>query len=925
MTRFSTLLQYVLLVAFLGAGKSLAAQCVSLGISTPLATGEVIVADEDFDYSSVPINFTFQPNASLSTGFLITDENYIVREVITDPSPLDLSAYANDPVVIIWAFTYTGDLLVTPGMSAFGTLATGCFNISSNCIMIVEGDDNGGGGGGGGDGGGGDGGGGGNPEPCVAEAGTVLPVSEESALDSMSQSVEIAVTLNGDQNIPAGYSQLFVLTLGTNLVVQQVNQTGTFTVTEPGIYRVHSFVAQVNDPTGPDYFDLNLVQIGVTTGFDLLMLLMDADICADLDIQGKPILVTTPNIADCAADAGTLIANETTVVLTNGMAIVGATVEGDQVVPTGFELIYVLSRVVNGTLVLQATSNSSFFVVTQPGIYRVHTFVAELTDPNDIDYIDPSIILPGVTTAQQIVDLINTSGVCASINVEGVVIEVVGSGLCNAEAGSAVPEETQIQLDQNGSATISVTPDGMQAVPPGYEQLYVLTFGPTMTVLEINDNGVFTVLSTGDYTVHVLIAEISNIASPHFLDLTQIQFGTTTASELNGQITGAGICAAIDLDGVTITVMPPDDGATCQAEAGSITADEDEIELTGGAITSISATADGDQVVPNGFEQVYLLTFGPDFIIEGVSTSSNFMVDMVGDYRIHVLVAETSEPASADFFDLSIIEPTLTPASLVVNYIANTGICASLGLEGAPITVSNIVCDAEAGSLTTDNTTVELGPIMAELTASSNGDNMVPAGFETVYVLTYGANDEFVEFAYSTPNFMVSELGTYTIRTLVAETTDPSSADYFNLMPGLNPWSDFQSIVNALDAAGVCADVDETGITIEVVEDSGAGPVDVHTGLTDGNTETINVSYHPNPVEDYIAVDASVLGLDAVESSQITVRLLGMDGQVILERRQKLSYGQIDFRLPLFDVQAGTYWLQIQSGDVVTVKRVVKM
>ena len=922
MTRFSTILQYLLLTTFLGAGNLLSAQCVSLGISTPLATGEVIVADDDFDYSSVPINFTFQPNNSVSTGFLITDENYIVREVITDPSPLDLSAFSDEEVVIIWAFTYTGELLVQPGQSAFGNLATGCFNISSNCIMIVQGDDDGGSGG---DGGGGDGGGGGNPEPCMAEAGTVLPVSEEEALDSLSQSVEIAVTLNGDQNLPAGYSQLFVLTLGTDLVVQQINETGVFVVTQPGIYRVHSLIAQTTNPGGPDYLDLGVVQIGVTTGFDLLMILMDADICADLDIQGKPILVTTPNIADCAADAGSLIANETDVVLTNGMAIVGATVEGDQVVPTGFELIYVLSRVVNGTLILQATSNSSFFVVTQPGIYRVHTFVAELTDPTDPDYIDPSIIIPGVTTAQEVVDLINTSGVCASINIEGVIIQVTGDGLCSAEAGSSTPAETEVQLDQNGTATIAVNPDGTQVVPPNYEQVYALTFGPTMTVLEINDTGVFTVLSTGDYTVHVLIAEISNIASPHFLDLTQIQFGTTTASELNGQITGAGVCADIDLNGITITVLPPDDGVTCDADSGSVTADANEVELIGGAVSAISATADGNQVIPGDFEQTYLLTYGANQIIEGVDTDGEFMVDVTGDYTIHVLVAETTDPASVDFLDLTTIEPGITSVSFLADLINTSGICASLGMNGAAITVSDIICDAEAGSLTTDESTVEMGPVMTQIGAESNGDALVPVGYETVYVLASGPESSFVEFSYDTPNFMVSETGSFTIRTLVGEFSDPSSPEYFNLQPGLASWADWQAIVDALDAAGVCADADETGVTIEVVDDSGGVSIGTHTDLTDSDSETIDLTYHPNPVEDYIAVDASVLGLDGVISSEITVRLLGMDGQVVLQRRQKLSYGKIGFRLPLFDVQAGTYWLQVQSGDAVTVRRVIKL
>jgi hypothetical protein len=100
----------------------------------------------------------------------------------------------------------------------------------------------------------------------------------------------LMATANGDANVPAGYSQAYVLTSGAGLVIEQLGATPEFTVTTGGLYTIHSFVF-------PSDLDLSVVVPGVTTGFDVNGLLVQGGgaLCASLDVAGAQF-----NVADCA-------------------------------------------------------------------------------------------------------------------------------------------------------------------------------------------------------------------------------------------------------------------------------------------------------------------------------------------------------------------------------------------------------------------------------------------------------------------------------------------------------------------------------------------------------------------------------------------------------------------------------------------------
>jgi hypothetical protein len=99
----------------------------------------------------------------------------------------------------------------------------------------------------------------------------------------------LLATANGDANVPAGYSQAYVLTSGAGLVIEQLGATPEFTVTTGGLYTIHSFVF-------PSDLDLSVVVPGVTTGFDVNGLLVQGggSLCASLDVAGAQFNVTDP-------------------------------------------------------------------------------------------------------------------------------------------------------------------------------------------------------------------------------------------------------------------------------------------------------------------------------------------------------------------------------------------------------------------------------------------------------------------------------------------------------------------------------------------------------------------------------------------------------------------------------------------------------
>jgi subtilisin-like proprotein convertase family protein len=125
----------------------------------------------------------------------------------------------------------------------------------------------------------------------------------------------------------------------------------------------------------------------------------------------------------------------------------------------------------------------------------------------------------------------------------------------------------------------------------------------------------------------------------------------------------------------------------CTADGGTTTAGASPVCLTGGSAV-VSATADGNQVVPVGYVTGYALT--QNGIVQQVGASPSFTVTAAGTYIIHTFVYDpnTINPATA------IGLPAATVNSLLVQ--GGGTICAGLDLVGATVVVDLCVSIAEA-------------------------------------------------------------------------------------------------------------------------------------------------------------------------------------------------------------------------------------
>ncbi|MDB9961365.1 T9SS type A sorting domain-containing protein, partial [Oceanihabitans sp.] len=120
-------------------------------------------------------------------------------------------------------------------------------------------------------------------EKCEAYAGTMYSSNPITCLNDGSATIE--AVQNEVAIIPEGYQQLFVLTEAFSLTILGVSATPDFEVNSSGFYRIHSLVYN------PETLDLSVVEAGVTTGFDVVNIITENNICASLDVHGALNLV----------------------------------------------------------------------------------------------------------------------------------------------------------------------------------------------------------------------------------------------------------------------------------------------------------------------------------------------------------------------------------------------------------------------------------------------------------------------------------------------------------------------------------------------------------------------------------------------------------------------------------------------------------
>ena len=107
--------------------------------------------------------------------------------------------------------------------------------------------------------------------------------------------VVLSATTTISPIIPTGYSIKYVLTKGADLIIQQIANTPTFSITSTGEYRIHTLIYDGN-PANVNYFDLSTIVLGTTKGIDIISNIAQKSICASLDATGVKFNVnSTPD------------------------------------------------------------------------------------------------------------------------------------------------------------------------------------------------------------------------------------------------------------------------------------------------------------------------------------------------------------------------------------------------------------------------------------------------------------------------------------------------------------------------------------------------------------------------------------------------------------------------------------------------------
>ncbi|MEM8888949.1 MAG: Ig-like domain-containing protein [Bacteroidota bacterium] len=159
--------------------------------------------------------------------------------------------------------------------------------------------------------------------------------------------------------------------------------------------------------------------------------------------------------------------------------------------------------------------------------------------------------------------------------------------------------------------------------------------------------------------------------------------------------------------------------------------------------------------------------------------------------------------------------PTITQSSVKPFYFLLFLLTFSLNLLAYP-TGNLVTCTADAGSMSPDCAHGEFCLIagQVEISATLDGNAVIPAGYKSLYILTKGSGLAYIDSS-SNPTFTVSQAGVYRMHHLVYD-DDPSSPDYLDLS-SFNPGQDdLNDLISLINHTGVCADLDQQGVYMRV-------------------------------------------------------------------------------------------------------------
>ncbi len=400
--------------------------------------------------------------------------------------------------------------------------------------------------------------------PCEADFGSLMS-NDIGCLDAAeaNSTVTLSAGVTEAAVVPEGYDLIYVLTSGSDLIIEAVNTAPEFEVSEAGDYTIHTLVYN------PMTLDLGIVEFGVTTGVDVNNLLQQGggEICGALDVAGAPFTVDFCANLACDASAGSLMASTTGVCLPEeGGLTLTADRTGEAAVPAGFELIYVLTS--GAELVIENVNAEPAFEVNSTGLFTIHTLVY---NPETLDL---GIVEFGVTTGVDVFGLLTAGGgdICGALDVAGAPFEVVTCAEfdCGADAGTLEPNGATACLeDRFDRVELEAQVKSQPFVPNGFQVAYVLTKGDGLNILKVSSRPSFEVRTAGSHRIHTLVYD------PETLNPFIVQPFQTTGFDINSLLIQGGgtLCGALDVVGAPFQVSscaPPDAHVYPNPTQGSI-------------------------------------------------------------------------------------------------------------------------------------------------------------------------------------------------------------------------------------------------------------------------------------------------------------------------------------------------------------------
>ena len=310
--------------------------------------------------------------------YVITDDNNVILGI--NDRGFENFGRVFPGVCRVWGLSYTGDITAGAGdNAATAQLTDGCFDLSDNFITVTRAEE--------------------------VDGGDIAAASGD---DRATVTAANPVLEYGTSSTSAAPYAYFFLDRSQRIRVITFDESFDFSTLPEERYYIYGVSHQGNV----------LAEIGDRFwGLDI------TDACYD---RSEGAIVVTNEAAGgqgCAAAAATLTPDNPDAELTGGTVALDASIASAANVPAGYESVYVLTT--TDDLVILNTGNTPNFDVTEVGRYRIHSLVAELTDMSSPNFLDVSVIVPGQTTGGDVLGIVAANDICASLDPEGAVFDVV--------------------------------------------------------------------------------------------------------------------------------------------------------------------------------------------------------------------------------------------------------------------------------------------------------------------------------------------------------------------------------------------------------------------------------------------------------------------------------------------------------------------